>query len=120
MDKNLLDVQAERVVEISYCRNMEREVFCLILLSVTSKKHQCASSHLQMTKKKKRERKVSTLENRVAIQRDLDRLDLWSNTKPLIFSKYKGQVLYLGMRISLHQYRLGIDCLGSSSFGLGH
>lgn len=58
MDKNLLDVQAERVVEISYCRNMEREVFCLILLSVTSKKHQCASSHLQMTKKKNEREKL--------------------------------------------------------------
>ncbi|GAB0206014.1 mitochondrial enolase superfamily member 1 [Grus japonensis] len=54
---------------------------------------------------------VDTVEDCTAIQQDLDRMESWN----LRFNKGKCRVLHLGKNNPRHQYRLGVDLLGSSA-----
>ncbi|GAB0181523.1 mitochondrial enolase superfamily member 1 [Grus japonensis] len=58
---------------------------------------------------------ADTLEGCIAIQRDLDRLESWVERNLMKFNKGKRRVLHLGKNNSKHQYRLGVDLLGSSA-----
>ncbi|GAB0210022.1 mitochondrial enolase superfamily member 1 [Grus japonensis] len=58
---------------------------------------------------------VDTPEDCAAIQLYLDRLESWMERNQMKFSKGKCRVLHLGRNNPKHQYRLGVDLLGSSS-----
>jgi len=58
---------------------------------------------------------VDTPEGCAAIQCDLDKLERWAQKNLMKFSKGKYRVLHLGRNNPMHQYRLGVDLLGSSS-----
>ncbi|GAB0208171.1 mitochondrial enolase superfamily member 1 [Grus japonensis] len=58
---------------------------------------------------------ADTPEGCAAIQRDLDRLENWMERNLMKLHKGKCRVLHLGRNNPKHQYRLGVDLLGSSS-----
>ncbi|GAB0184040.1 mitochondrial enolase superfamily member 1 [Grus japonensis] len=58
---------------------------------------------------------ANTPEGCTAIQRDLDRLESCVERNLVKFSKGKCRVLHLGRNNPKHQYRLGVDLLGSSA-----
>jgi len=58
---------------------------------------------------------ADTPEGCAVIQRDLDRLESWTERNLMKFNKGKCMVLRLGRNNSMHQYRFGADLLQSSS-----
>jgi len=50
-----------------------------------------------------------------AILQELDRLESWAERNLMKFNKGKCKVLHLGRNTPMHQYRLGVDLLESSS-----
>jgi len=58
---------------------------------------------------------VDTLQVCAAIQHDLGRLESWAEKNLMEFNKGKCRVLHLGRNNPMHQYRLGVDLLESSS-----
>jgi len=54
-------------------------------------------------------------EGSAAIHRDLDRLESWAERNLMRFSKDNCKVLHLGRNNPMHQYRLELDLLESSS-----
>ncbi|GAB0208757.1 mitochondrial enolase superfamily member 1 [Grus japonensis] len=58
---------------------------------------------------------ADTPEGCAAIQRDLDKIENWVKRNQMKFNKGKHRVLHLGKNNPMHQYRLGVDLLGSSS-----
>jgi len=57
---------------------------------------------------------VDTLKERNAVQRDLDRIEIWANANLMKFSKAKCKALHLGQGNAKHRYRLGEEWLKNS------
>ncbi|GAB0177119.1 cAMP-dependent protein kinase inhibitor alpha [Grus japonensis] len=57
---------------------------------------------------------VNTLEERDAIQRDLDRIERWAPVNCMKFNKAKCKVLHVGQPSPKHDYRLGEEWIESS------
>ena len=58
---------------------------------------------------------VDSLEGREALQRDLDKLEVWAITNNMKFNKSKCQILYLGSDNPEQTYRQGDERLKSNS-----
>ncbi|GAB0179989.1 mitochondrial enolase superfamily member 1 [Grus japonensis] len=58
---------------------------------------------------------ANTTEGCATIQRDLDRLEKWVEKNKMKFNKGKCRALHIGRNNTKHQYRLGVDLLGSSA-----
>jgi len=58
---------------------------------------------------------VDMLEGKDALQRDLDRLERWACVNRMKFTKARCKVLHVGQGSLKHKYRLGGECIESSS-----
>ncbi|PKU32330.1 rna-directed dna polymerase from mobile element jockey-like [Limosa lapponica baueri] len=58
---------------------------------------------------------ANTPEGCTTIQQDLNRLESWAEKNLMRFNKGKCKVLHLGRKNPRHQYRLGVDLLGSTT-----
>jgi len=58
---------------------------------------------------------VDTLERKDAIQRDMNRLEMWTHANLIKFKKGKCEVLHLGWGNPKQKYRLGKEWLVSST-----
>jgi len=62
---------------------------------------------------------VDTLEERDAIQRDLETFERWAHAKLMKFNKTKYKVLHLGCDNLKHRYRLGREWFETTVEGFG-
>ena len=59
--------------------------------------------------------RISTPGSSIAMQRDFNKLEGWTDRKHVKFSKDKCEVLPWGWKCPLQQHKLGTDCLARSS-----
>ncbi|KAJ7413975.1 rna-directed dna polymerase from mobile element jockey-like [Willisornis vidua] len=86
-------------------------VLCITFISDLDEGIRCTKS--KFTDNTRFSWSVELLDSRMAVQRDLDRLDQWTKANSVRFNKFKSQVLHLDHYNSMQHYRLGAEWLES-------